>query len=233
MEWNANLSQELRLGILGGCFNPVHCGHMRLAIEVREALGLDRVELVPTARPPHKADLPILDFGLRCELLRLACSGLDWLGVNELEARRPGPSYTFDTLEQYQKDYPRARRYFILGVTDLLNLGHWKRGLELGTLAGLGVVSREGLGLAEVEEFVQANQETLGASRAAPGLWNLPSGNSLHYMEIPALGVSASLVRERWKKGRSLKFLVPYMVEKWIAEHAREFGLAVGGREES
>ena len=136
----------VRLGILGGTFNPVHVAHVRLALEMAEALNLDRVELIPAARPPHKPGEGMLPFELRAALLSLAVEGLDRLSVNLMEAERPGPSYTWDTLQELAVRNPEADMYFIMGASDLLNVHLWRRGAELGSLANLAVATRDHLG---------------------------------------------------------------------------------------
>src|SRR5512142_198557 len=135
-----------RLGILGGTFNPVHVGHMRLALEMAEALSLDRVEFIPAARPPHKPDEGMLPFDLRAQLLSLSIDGASGLAVNLMEAERPGPSYTWDTLVELSRQRPDTDLYFIMGASDLLNLHLWRRGPELGQLANLAVSNRDRLG---------------------------------------------------------------------------------------
>jgi nicotinate-nucleotide adenylyltransferase len=136
-----------RVGIFGGTFNPVHIGHLRAAIEVAEAVGLQAVEFVPAARPPHKVGNGLLDFDLRLELCRLAVEGLPGFSVNPLEARRDGPSYTCDTLTALGRSRPEDEFTFILGMGDLLCLGQRKNGYDLGRLAKLAVHARAGLDL--------------------------------------------------------------------------------------
>ena len=120
------------IGIFGGTFNPIHVGHVRAAIEVAEALGLAAVELVPAARPPHKAGEGMLDFPLRLALCRAAVAGLAGFSVNAMEADRPGPSYTCETLAALARTRPDAQHCFIMGMGDLRNLGLWKKRFRPG-----------------------------------------------------------------------------------------------------
>ena len=119
--------------ILGGSFNPPHVGHLRLAVEVREALGdlVTGVDLVPCAVPPHKDASDLLPFGLRAALVEACIAGLPWLACNRLEGRRQGPSYTWDTLTAYRQAAPGTDLYFILGSPDFAQLPLWRRGTEL------------------------------------------------------------------------------------------------------
>jgi len=135
-----------RIGILGGSFNPVHAGHLRLAIEVAEALRPERIDLVPCAVPPHKEAHDLLPFGLRLSLLHAAVRPFAALSVNALEGGRSGPSYTWDTLHAYRAAEPDATPFFILGGEDFEMLPHWRRGVELPRIADFVVVPRAGSG---------------------------------------------------------------------------------------
>ncbi|MGE4296563.1 MAG: nicotinate (nicotinamide) nucleotide adenylyltransferase [Desulfovibrionaceae bacterium] len=205
------------IGVYGGSFNPVHAAHVRLAVEMRERLGLDRVDLVPSSLPPHKPDTGLLPFALRLELLQLAVAGVEGLAVNDLEARRSGPSFTWDTLEAYRAAEPDAALTFILGANDLLTLPQWRRGLDLVELASLAVAPRGGVEEAAVEAFVAAQWGERATPAASPAhatrAWNFASGTRLLYVPAPCLDVSASQVRGLWRAGRSLACLLPPGVE--------------------
>lgn len=207
-----------RLGVFGGSFNPVHVGHLRIAIEVRETLGLDRVDLVPVASPPHKEASDLLPFDLRCQIIAAAVRQAPGLALSELEASLPEPSYTYRTLSAYRQALPHAELFFILGASDLLQLDIWHRGRELHQLANFVVVPRFGKGLEEVAAFVPEfwpGAERLPDCRdsALPGncraCWRLPGGGVLHYVHAPGLDVSATDIRRRFLAGRSIVFLVP------------------------
>ncbi|WP_300157863.1 nicotinate (nicotinamide) nucleotide adenylyltransferase [Solidesulfovibrio sp.] len=203
------------IGIFGGTFNPVHVGHVRAAIEVAEALGLAAVEFVPAARPPHKSGEPVLDFELRLALCRLAVEEVPGFSVNSMEADRPGPSYTCDTLAALGRERPGQEFCFVMGMADLCNLPAWKNGLGLGRLAHLAVHSRDGLGLDAFTAFVAANSREMEASPTGdPACWDLPAGRRLSFVPIARLDVSASDVRERWRHGRRIHGLVPDAVRR-------------------
>jgi nicotinate-nucleotide adenylyltransferase len=202
-----------RTGIFGGTFNPVHIGHVRAAIEVAEALGLDAVEFVPAARPPHKAGDAVLDFDLRLALCRLAVEALSGISVNAMEADRPGPSYTCETLAALNRSRPGEDFCFIMGMGDLLNVHLWKNGRGLGRLANLAVHAREGLGLDAFTAYLSRNGREMEASPTVdPTIWSLPEGRRLHYVPVTRLDVSASDIRKRWLEDKRIDGLVPDLV---------------------
>jgi nicotinate-nucleotide adenylyltransferase len=205
----------MRLGILGGTFNPVHVAHVRLALEMAEALNLDRVELIPAARPPHKSGEGMLPFELRAELLSLAVDGLDRLSVSLMEAERPGPSYTWDTLSELAVRNPEADIHFIMGASDLLNLHQWRHGAKLGSLAHLAVATRDHLGREEIESYLAGRPE-IGCEPDGPDGWRMDSGKHIKLVDIPRLDISASFVRERFRRGANLRFLIPRGVEEQL-----------------
>ncbi len=202
-----------KIGVFGGTFNPVHVGHLRAAIEVSEFLRLDLVEFVPAARPPHKAGEPMLPFALRLALCQRAVAGVPGLTVNPMEADRPGPSYTCDTLAELGRIRPGDALTFIMGMGDLLNLGFWKDGHGLGRLASLAVHAREGLGLEAFTSYLATHAQAMEAAPTAdPMVWSLPQGRRIDFVPVTRLDISASDIRERWRLGKRIDYLVPEAV---------------------
>ncbi|MDO5537231.1 MAG: nicotinate-nicotinamide nucleotide adenylyltransferase, partial [Desulfovibrionaceae bacterium] len=121
------------IAILGGSFNPLHVGHLRLAVEIYEALGahIARVDLVPSAHPPHKEESRVLPFALRARLAREAAAPYPWLRCSELEGERDLPSYTWDTLGLYAERERGRRIFFVLGIEDYAQLPAWRNGLRM------------------------------------------------------------------------------------------------------
>lgn len=203
--------------ILGGSFNPPHIGHLRLAVEAREALNglIDGVELTPCALPPHKAAGNLLPFGLRAAMLEAAVSDLPFLRCNRLESRREGISYTWDMLTACRAALPGTDFYFLLGAPDFALLPTWFRGLELPSLCHFVVAPRGGM--AE-NEFVATVVRLWPDAEERPSLLPrgrclaLPGGGLAYFLPLPCLNVSASDIRERWLNGRSVAYLVPRTV---------------------
>lgn len=206
----------MKLGILGGTFNPLHTGHVRMAIEVREALGLDMVELVPASIPPHKKSEGILPFEMRMEMVRRAVRDIPGLNGNSLEGERSGPSFTCDTLTCYREEQPQSELHFIMGAATFLELPNWNRGLEVPGLANLVVVNRWEASDRAASFIAETWPDAVEESE---GLWRMPEGNTVRMMEIPRLDIKAGDLRERWKAGRSLHLLVPAEVEAFLDEN--------------
>jgi nicotinate-nucleotide adenylyltransferase len=209
----------VKIGILGGSFNPVHTGHVRMAVEVYEQLGLDRVELLPASRPPHKRGQDILPFELRMELVRRAIEDIPGLGANPLEAERPGPSFTCDTLTCYRAEAPENELHFILGASTFLELHNWRRGLEIPALASLVVVNRWEAA-DDVAGFVAGNWPEAVAESV--GTWRLPEGNAIRLLDTPRLDIKGGHIRRRWLDRRNLSLLVPDGVRDLLEERADE-----------
>ncbi|WP_316901640.1 nicotinate (nicotinamide) nucleotide adenylyltransferase [Pseudodesulfovibrio indicus] len=217
----------MKTGILGGSFNPVHTGHVRMAIEVLERLALDRVELVPAAEPPHKPGEGMLPFELRLELVRRAIEGIPGLGANPLEAERPGPSFTCDTLTCYRTERPGIELSFILGASTFLELHKWRRGLEIPELASLVVVNRWEAAEA-VAGFVESSWPE--AVEEELGRWRLPGGNTIQLVDIPRLDIKGGQIRRRWLDRRNLRLLVPDGVVELLEERVETIERYWGAR---
>lgn len=191
----------MRIGVLGGTFDPVHLGHLVLAETAREHLALERVRFLPAGQPWRKAHRAISPAEHRLAMLRLA---LDSTGfeISELELQREGPSYTADTLEELGRLNPGSELFFIVGQDALLDLPNWSRPERILNLACLAVAGRRGE-TADLKEL-----ET-----SLPG-----SAGRLRSLKMPHLEISSSDLRQRARAGRSLRFLVPAAVEAYIRE---------------
>ena len=193
----------MRLGVLGGTFDPVHTGHLVLAEQAREQLRLDRVLWVPAGDPWRKAGEPVSLAEDRLVMVRLAIEGDDAFEVSTTELDRAGPTYTLDTLQQLRGEYAAEELFFLLGLDALADLPNWHKPAELIRLALLGVARRgdEQPRLAELE-------------RQMPGL-----EERVRWVEMPRLDISGTELRRRASEGRSLRYLVPPAVASYVREH--------------
>ncbi|HXG41823.1 MAG TPA: nicotinate-nucleotide adenylyltransferase [Dehalococcoidia bacterium] len=194
----------MRIGVLGGTFDPVHWGHLVLAEQARDQLSLERVLFVPAGLPWRKVDRAVSPVAQRVEMVRLALESSPF-ELSLLEAERPGPSYTVDTLQQLREMLPGAELYFIMGHDALWDLPNWHRPADIVSLACLAVARRPDRSgeeaLAEVARRLPAVRERV--------VW----------LEMPLLGISGSDIRRRVREGRSIRYLVPPAVEDYIHRH--------------
>ena len=194
----------LRLGVLGGTFDPVHRGHLALAAAARDELGLGEVLFVPAGQPWRKAGRSIGSEEHRLAMLRRALEGEDAFRVATLELERDGPSYTADTLEALQAARPDDELVFILGEDALADLPNWVRPERILELARLAVARRSDMASRAVEE----------AERRLPGL-----AKRVVWLKMPLVEVSATEIRERVRRGQPIDEMVPPAVEAYIREH--------------
>jgi nicotinate-nucleotide adenylyltransferase len=205
------------IGILGGTFDPVHVGHLRVAIELREALALDEVRLVPCGVPPHRGT-PAVTAVHRLAMCRLAVDDEPGLSVDPREVERPGPSYMVDTLAALRAEVGAERPLaLLLGADAFLALHTWNRWEALRQLAHLVVVHRPGWALDSAA--VAAPLAPLLASRGdAAGLRRAAAGGVV-FQPVAPLDVSATALRARVAAGRSIRFLVPDPVWRYIRDN--------------
>jgi nicotinate-nucleotide adenylyltransferase len=206
----------LRLGILGGTFDPIHFGHLRLAEEVGEGLKLERVYLVPAALPPHKEVRPVTPFRQRVAMARLAARESPLLEIHDLEGRREGFSYSVETLRQFHGLFgPSTELFFIVGMDAFLEIETWKEYQALFGYAHFVVIKRPGFPSGKLEPFLASlglGIERTGESNVFAGA----SGNKVIYMEVTMMAISSTGIREKVAAGKSIRFLVPEEVRSYI-----------------
>ena len=220
-------------GILhfGGTFNPVHIGHLRLAIEAREACGFDRVVFLPCNQPFHKTG-GLASFATRVELLRAAVKDSDGLSVDDLEGRLPVPSFTIRTFEALAEREPRAERHFMLGHEEFVRLHRWHRGRDLVALTHVVVAARLGFDAAAFCDLVAEawpGSVSLDPERGEIVRHEILPGRHVRVISPPRIDLSASLVRDRWLAGRNVDHLVPAAVLRLMREAQQEIDAAWRG----
>jgi nicotinate-nucleotide adenylyltransferase len=189
----------MRLGVLGGSFDPLHLGHLILAEAAREQAQLDRVIFVPAGHQWRKTGREMTPARQRAEMVRLAIAGNPHFEISTLEIEREGPSYTDVTLELLTEAHPGAELVFILGQDALADLPGWHAPERVVELAALAVAAR-------------ADGD---ASRPSQAL----QGARVTWLDMPLVQISASDIRERVSAGRTIRYLVPDEVREYIAEH--------------
>jgi nicotinate-nucleotide adenylyltransferase len=187
----------VKIGIFGGTFDPVHRGHLQLAWNARSQFKLDKVFFVPAYQPPHKQTiLHLTSFQDRCEMVRLAIEGETFLEVSDCELKRKGVSYTFDTVSEFERQYPGALFFLILGKDAFDEIDTWYRAAELKKKIRFLVAGR-------------------GASEI-----HAPEGVPVDRIQMPLCPISSSGIRSAIKEGTSVDDYLSPKVLKYIQENA-------------
>jgi len=194
----------LRVGILGGTFNPPHLGHLICAQEAHLQLGLDRVIFMPAGRPPHKPSLEGEPGAVhRFELCRRAVGADPRFEVSDLEVLREGPSYTVDTLSSLRSLMPDSELFLIVGGDVAAGLPSWREPERVLSLATLAVAKRRGTTRASIDEALSA----------------LAGGDRAEFFRMPRIGISSTEIRKRVQLQEPITYLVPEPVASYISEH--------------
>ncbi|MGE0386134.1 MAG: nicotinate-nucleotide adenylyltransferase [Gammaproteobacteria bacterium] len=196
------------LGLLGGAFDPVHNGHLRLALEMREHLALAQVRLLPLCAARHRP-APVAPAALRMEMLEAAIAGEPGFSVDDREIRRGGVSYTIDTLESLRADMPDRSFVWIIGLDAFAQLPGWVRAQDLWRHTHFGVARRPGAQLPDDPRLDALRDRAEGVGAAA--IAARPAGLAA-FVDIPLLDISATGVRARLARGASVRGLVPESV---------------------
>ena len=191
----------MKLGLLGGTFNPPHLGHLVCAQEACVQLGLDGVVLIPVYSPPHKEVEQDPGVDVRVELCRLAVAADDRFSVSRVEADVPSRSYTVDTLRRLHESSPSDELTFIVGGDMAHSLPTWHEPEAVLSLATLGVAEREGIRRADIMER----------------LTGLAGADKIRFFDMPRLDISSSAIRRRVAAGRPIRYFVPDPVADHIA----------------
>lgn len=214
--------RALWLGLFGGTFNPIHRGHYHATVEVLRRFDLDRVDLIPSALPPHKNETNLATSADRCEMVRLALQGHPRLQVSTVELARPGPSYTIDTLHHYQSVVaPGSRLFFILGTDAFFEIDSWKAYRKIFRLAELIVVARTAgrgaeAGLEQTLAIFAQNKISPEYHWSADGrTLDHPLYYPIHPVRITPLAISSSRIRHMLREGRD--------VSAWVAPAVLEY----------
>jgi len=182
----------MKIGILGGTFDPIHLGHLSLARAAQHQFSLDKVLFVPAFLPPHKLDRDdVTPSSLRTQMVKLAISGIKDMELCTIEIEREGVSYTVDTLTQLTKRYSGAELYLIIGADSLHKISSWKDFHEIKRLARITVARRPGVALTTVDNI----------------LW----------IDMPELPLSSSLIRQKIKRKEDLQNMLPEDVAEFIS----------------
>jgi nicotinate-nucleotide adenylyltransferase len=213
----------MRIGLFGGTFNPIHFGHLRTVLEVRERFGLSRVYLIPSAMPPHKSEVGIASPSDRLEMIRRAVANDSDFVVSDVELMRTGPSYTIDTLSFFEDVLPKTDpRFLIVGLDAFMEIHTWKDFGGILARIPLIVMGRPGA----YDRFQDMPLAVSGyLDGLAPGyrydrqesVFVHPGFQPVHLIDVTSLDISSSAIRSLVRSGRSIRFLVPETVSEFIS----------------
>lgn len=210
----------MRIGLFGGTFDPIHFGHLRAALEVREGFELDRVFLLPAAIPPHKAREGVAPAADRLHMIRLAVEGEPGLTASDVEVRREGPSYTIDTVRHFHREMPDgAELFLIVGRDAFLEFDTWKCYRELLSLVSVIVITRPRAdgptvdrGADELADFLRGRVSGDIAASGPPVRFSGAGIREVSLFAVTAMDISSSRIRSLVRAGRSIRFLSPAAV---------------------
>ncbi|MDX2167324.1 MAG: nicotinate-nucleotide adenylyltransferase [Deltaproteobacteria bacterium] len=205
----------LRVGVFGGTFDPIHLGHLRCAEEARELLRLDRVLFIPLADPPHKTRR-ITPAAHRLAMVKLAIRDQPAFRASSIELQRRGKSYTIDTLRALRARLPNARTTLLVGLDAFREIDTWKDWRTLLGLTDIAVWSRPPgrIGAARTLLPVAARGDFCYGTSQSELVHD--TGTRIRFLTVTALDISASAIRQRIQRGRSVRYLVPASVERYL-----------------
>jgi len=203
------------IGLFGGTFDPVHTGHLRMALEVKQALGLREVRFIPCYCPPHR-DPADADPEDRLAMLRLAVDGQPGFVVDTREYGRDGPSYTVDTLASLRQELSDESLCLMMGMDAFASLAGWSRWGRILELAHIVVFHREGFALPKLGPMVGFFSEHQVTNPAV--LQGVAAGH-IWLQDVTPLAISATAIRSEIAQGRSIRYLVPDDVLAYIQSH--------------
>lgn len=194
----------MKIGIMGGTFNPVHLAHLMLAERAREEFSLERVLFMPSGQPAYKKEIAILPAEIRMELLRLAIQGNPYFEVSDLELRRTGDTYTADTVLELKQLRGQDDLYFIIGGDSLMYLDKWNRPEVIFANMHILAAARPGAKQDALEKKADDLKKTFGADIAL--------------FAMPQMDISSTEIRKRLKENKSIRYLVPKAVEEYLLQ---------------
>lgn len=208
-----------RIGILGGSFDPIHVGHLRSAEEVRDELELELVYFVPAHQPPHKPGRRLAPGRARLAMVELAVADNPAFRASAIEIERGGTSYSIDTIRSFASQDSQAALFFIVGMDAYREIRTWKDAARIFELASIVVTSRPpDSAEASIDDLPVAARDAFCYDSNTLS-YRHRIGTTLRFLPITGFDVSATGIRERIRQGRSIRYLVPSAVERYVRDH--------------
>ena len=209
----------MKVGLFGGTFNPIHCGHLRSAEEICSAFALDRIYFIPSASPPHKQHDDIAPVPHRYKMVELAVADNPAFVASRIEIERSGPSYSVDTIRTFGAGLKSTSITFIIGMDAFCEMHTWREYREIPRLCDLIVTSRPGFPTPAIENLLPVALRSAFWYDPDTYMYQHDSGHTLTLYTLNGLHISASVVRENIRVGQPMHRLVPPAVAAYIAEH--------------
>ncbi len=208
--------KKIRVGILGGTFNPVHKGHITLGLKVKEIFKLDKVLYILSARPPHKDNTKVVEPDKRFEMLKKTLDKFEGLEASDIEIKRNKPSWTIDTVKQLKRDYKNHVFYFISGSEGFLNIRTWKNYKELLREIPFIVLIRKEEHISKVKELIK--QEGIEYTENTDINYKVPLIYLIKY-DSDTINISSTLIRNRLKNKKRVDNLIDKDIKDIIQEN--------------
>jgi nicotinate-nucleotide adenylyltransferase len=207
------------IGLFGGTFNPIHFGHLRAAEEIREACGLEEVIFIPSSYPPHKKQIDI-PAALRLEMVRIAIAGNSEFSVSDVELKRSGKSYSIETIQYFRRRFgSEAALFFLIGLDAFLEINTWKESPLLFESCNFVIMSRPGLEKKFSPEHLPVELAPDFCYDTEKNGYRHRSGFFVFPKEVTAVDISSTKIRQNFREGRSVAYLIPAAVEEFIRLH--------------
>jgi nicotinate-nucleotide adenylyltransferase len=210
----------MKWGLFGGTFDPIHTGHLRCAEEVLEIFDLNRIIFVPASRPPHKLDAQITPFHHREQMVKLAIEENPCFSFSDVENQREGKSYSVATIEDFLEKYlSNLELYMILGQDAFHAIKTWRDWEKLLLLCNFVIMTRPGYINQGLTGIVPPDFAAQFKYDERVKGFRSPAGHVLFFREVTFLDISASDIRQRVNQEKSIKYLVPDAVRRYIAKN--------------
>ncbi len=210
----------MKWGLLGGTFDPVHFGHLRVAEEIRELLGLDSILFLPAFQQPHKTAGQTTSFEHREKMLRLAIAGNKYFAFSGIEKLREGKSYSVETVEYILNKYqPDLSLYFITGQDAFQTITTWKEWQKLLALCNFAVLTRPGYENKGFQDILPPDFAGNYIYEQEADGYRGTAGKVICFRSVTLLDISSSAIREKVRKGKSINYLTPEDVRHYIARN--------------
>ena len=211
---------QMKIGIFGGTFNPIHYGHLRSAEEIRTMFGLERIFFIPSGNPPLKRK-DLADTKHRYKMVRMAVRGNPYFEALDIECTRPGKSYTVNTLELLLKKYTDVDFYFMLGIDAFLDIPNWREPEKIMSLTNFIVLSRPGKNFEDLLDspyldIIKTGLAGLDRGGKKSCRTALKNSKKVFLAKVTPIGISSTDIRKAVKKGTSIKYMLPENVESYI-----------------